>query len=166
MNGASRTDWGVSTCIVQTRGRSSPGTRMLALPRTTGSRRRELTMDHGGTITTDWGQNRGGESSDVSWSTICTNIVLVGSELTAFGGDTLQVLLSRGIGITDLQKKAFLANRLAVELLDDLFADIAALKAVRKVSIIRECRETKQLTVQNRHLGSCEYEGHGGFCWS
>jgi hypothetical protein len=52
--------------------------------------------------------------------------------LTAFGGDALQVLLSRGIGIANLQKKALLANGLTVELLDDLFADVASLKAVNR----------------------------------
>jgi hypothetical protein len=52
--------------------------------------------------------------------------------LTAFGGDALQVLLSRGIGIANLQKKALLANGLTVELLDDLFADVAGLKAMNR----------------------------------
>jgi hypothetical protein len=52
--------------------------------------------------------------------------------LTAFSGDALQVLLSRGIGIANLQKKALLANGLTVELLDDLFADVASLKAVNR----------------------------------
>jgi hypothetical protein len=52
--------------------------------------------------------------------------------LTAFGGDALQVLLSRGIGIANLQKKALLANGLTVELLDDLFADVASLKAMNR----------------------------------
>jgi hypothetical protein len=52
--------------------------------------------------------------------------------LTAFSGDALQVLLSRGIGIANLQKKALLANGLTVELLDDLFADVASLKAMNR----------------------------------
>jgi hypothetical protein len=52
--------------------------------------------------------------------------------LTAFGGDALQVLLSRGIGIANLQKKALLANGLTMELLDDLFADVASLKAMNR----------------------------------
>jgi hypothetical protein len=50
--------------------------------------------------------------------------------LAAFSGDSLQVLLSSSIGVTNLQEKAFLANGLAVELSDDLFADITGLKAV------------------------------------
>ena len=52
--------------------------------------------------------------------------------MTAFSGDALQVLLSRGIGIANLQKKALLANGLTVELLDDLFADVASLKAMNR----------------------------------
>jgi hypothetical protein len=52
--------------------------------------------------------------------------------LASLGSDALQVLLSRGIGIANLQKKAFLTNGLAVELLDNLFADIAGLKAVNR----------------------------------
>ena len=115
-------------------------------------------------MTSNGRQNSRGESSNICGSTICTNIVLVGSELTAFSGDALQILLSRRVGVTNLQKEAFLANGLAVELLDDLFADVAALKAVKEVSSICRCRETNQLTEQNQHLGSCECEGHGGFC--
>ena len=72
------------------------------------------------------------KSCNISGGAIGANIVLVGSELTAFSGDTLQVLLSRGIGIANLQKKALLANRLAVELLDDLFTDLTSLKAVNR----------------------------------
>lgn len=73
--------------------------------------------------------NRWGESENVSSSTISSDIVLVGSELTAFSSDSLQILLSSGIGIANLEKKAFLANGLAVELSDDLFADITTLEA-------------------------------------
>jgi hypothetical protein len=50
--------------------------------------------------------------------------------LTAFSGDTLEVLLSSGIGIANLQKKTLLANGLTMELLDDLLADVTGLKAV------------------------------------
>jgi hypothetical protein len=87
-------------------------------------------MDLSGARTKNWRRNRRRESSDVSRSAIRTNVVLVGSELAAFSGDSLQVLLSSSIGVTNLQEKAFLANGLAVELSDDLFADITGLKAV------------------------------------
>jgi hypothetical protein len=49
--------------------------------------------------------------------------------LTAFSGDTLQILLSSGIGIANLEKKTLLANGLAVKLSDDLLADFATLEA-------------------------------------
>jgi len=54
--------------------------------------------------------------------------------LTTLSGDTLQILLSRSIGIADLEEKTLFANRLAVELLDDLLADLAALETTTSVS--------------------------------
>jgi hypothetical protein len=61
-------------------------------------------------------------------STISTNIVLVGSELTTLCGDSLEVLLGRSVGIANLQKKTFLANWLAMELSDDLLTDLTTLE--------------------------------------
>lgn len=60
---------------------------------------------------------------------ISTDIVLIGPELTALGGDALQILLSRSIGIANLEKETLLANGLAMELLDDLLTDITVLEA-------------------------------------
>jgi hypothetical protein len=55
--------------------------------------------------------------------------------LSSFGRDSLQILLSRSIGIADLKKKTLLANGLAMELLDDLLADITRLEAIEMVSL-------------------------------
>lgn len=73
----------------------------------------------------------------LSWSTVCTDIVLVGTELTTLSGDALQILLGRGVGIANLEKKSFLANWLAMKLLDDLLADVATLKTDHKSAIVR-----------------------------
>jgi hypothetical protein len=90
-----------------------------------------VAIDLNGTRT-DWCHGWRRESKNISGGAVSANIVLVGSELTAFSGDTLQVLLGGGVGIANLQKEAFLADGLTVELLDDLFADVARLKAVNK----------------------------------
>jgi hypothetical protein len=65
---------------------------------------------------------------------VSTDVILVGSELTAFGSDTLEVLLGRSIGVTNLEEKALFANGLTMKLSDDLLADITALKSEDKVS--------------------------------
>lgn len=125
----------VSTRIKETRGiRNLPVDRVFALPRATGSGRgTEVTRELSGTATSwrqdlDWGRQR----KKISGGTICTNIVLVGSELTTFRGDSLEVLLGRSVGITNLQKKTIIANGLSVELLDDFLADITRFKAAHK----------------------------------
>lgn len=71
---------------------------------------------------------------DISWSTICTNVVLVGSELAAFSGDPLEILLCRSVGIADLKEKTLLANGLTMEFLDDLLTDVAILESAGKFS--------------------------------
>lgn len=71
-----------------------------------------------------WGRHWRGQSDHVSRCSISSNIVFVCAELTSFGSDTLQVFLCRGIGITDLKQKSLLADGLAMELLDNLLADI------------------------------------------
>lgn len=77
----------------------------------------------------DWGCQWRRQTNQLSRATISTNIVFIGSELTTFSGDTLEILLSRSIGISNLKEKTLFTNGLAMELLDDLFADIAALEA-------------------------------------
>jgi hypothetical protein len=49
--------------------------------------------------------------------------------LSALGCDTLEILLGRSIGIADLKEETLFTNGLTMELLDDLFADIATLEA-------------------------------------
>lgn len=73
-----------------------------------------------------WHDWRQGEK--LSRSAISTNIVLIGSELTTLSGDTLEILLSRSVGIANLQKKTLLANWLTVELSDDFFTELTALE--------------------------------------
>jgi hypothetical protein len=63
-------------------------------------------------------------------STVGSDVVLVGSELTAFGGDTLQFLLGWSVRVSDVHEKALLANRLTMKLLNDIIADVTVLKAV------------------------------------
>jgi hypothetical protein len=89
--------------------------------------------------------NLGGPGNERSWhlwrkgkninrGTVCTNVVLVGSELTAFCGDTLEILLGRSIGVSDLKEKALFADGLTMELLNDLLTDVTVLESMGKVS--------------------------------
>jgi len=57
-------------------------------------------------------------------TTISTNIVLIGTELSTLSCDSFEILLGLSIGIAHLKEKTLFTNRLAVELLDYLFADI------------------------------------------
>jgi hypothetical protein len=45
--------------------------------------------------------------------------------LSSFSGDSLEILLSWGVRIANLKEETFFANRLAVELLDNLLADLS-----------------------------------------
>lgn len=74
------------------------------------------------------GQGRSEGEDSSSRAAISTNVVLVGSELSAFARDTLQILLSWSVGIANLEEEALFADGLAVELSDDLIADLTALE--------------------------------------
>lgn len=109
-----------------------PRTRNLTLPRTTGpgAGARHVSGNLSSSRN-EWRTNNGGGHVDkLSGSTICAYIVLIGSKLTALRGDSLQVLLGRSVGIANLEEETFLTNWLAMELLDNLLADVTALKAV------------------------------------
>jgi hypothetical protein len=60
---------------------------------------------------------------------IGANIVLVGAKLAALGGDSLKLLLSWGIGVSNVHWKTFFTNTDAVELPNDLVADITRIKS-------------------------------------
>ena len=74
----------------------------------------------------DWGK------SNYRGVAVCTHIILVGTELAALSCNFLEVLLSGCVGITNLKQQTLFTNGLAMELFDDLFADIAALEASRR----------------------------------
>lgn len=59
---------------------------------------------------------------------IGANVVLVGTVLTALGGNTLQLLLGRRISVANLHEEALFTNGLAMVALDDLLADITGLE--------------------------------------
>ncbi len=89
-----------------------------------------------------WVGNWRGKSKDIHRGTIGANIVLIGAELSTFGGDTLEVLLCRCIRIANLEEKTFFANGLTMKFLDNLLADIARLESNEtsaKVSHLRNC---------------------------
>ena len=65
---------------------------ILTLPGTAGSRDGHVTSNLRGPRN-DWGRHWRRKGKDLSLATICTNIVLVGSELSAFSRDTLKILL-------------------------------------------------------------------------
>ncbi len=95
-------------------------------------------------------------------STIGANVVLIGSELSTLGGDTLQILLSRGIRVANLEEKTLFANGLAMEFLDDLLADISGLKSNEMSVHVSSC-ESLNLTWQSQHHDCCS-DGHAEFC--
>jgi hypothetical protein len=101
----------------------------LTLPSTANSRR-EMTSDLRGTREQWRGDCQGWREGEhiSSRAAISTNIVLIGSKLSALGSDTLEVLLGWSIRIANLKEEAFFANWLSMELSDDLLADIAALE--------------------------------------
>lgn len=59
-----------------------------------------------------------------SHGSVCADIVLVGSVLAALGGDALQLLLRRRVGVADLHQETLITNGLAVVAPDDLLADV------------------------------------------
>jgi hypothetical protein len=83
--------------------------------------------------------------------------------LSSFGRDSLEILLSRSIGVADLEKKTLLANGLAMELLDDLLADITRLEAIEMVSLYSSLLSKGLLTERNLHHDCCS-GCHEGFC--
>lgn len=75
-----------------------------------------------------WGCKRQWRRKGQSRATVCTDIVLVGPELSTLSRDALEILLSRSVGIANLEEKTLFTNGLTVELLDDLFADLTTLE--------------------------------------
>jgi len=73
------------------------------------------------------------KSKNINRGTVCTDIVLVSSELAAFCGDSLEILLGRSIGITDLEEKSLFADRLTMELLNNLITDFTVLESTEKI---------------------------------
>lgn len=94
---------------------------------------------------------------------IGTQVVFVRSELTTLGGDSLELLLSWGVGVSDVHYDGAIHIRLdlvVVELRDDDITDVAALEArpwVRIASSKMENEENgnRQHTGQNRPRGCC-----------
>jgi hypothetical protein len=108
---------------------------MLTLPGTAAAcgTTGEVSSDLRGT----WKQWRGnGQRRRQSQNTaaVCTDVVLVGSELSTLSCDALEILLSRSVCVANLEQKTLFTNGLTMKLLDDLVADIATLKAVTKLS--------------------------------
>lgn len=68
---------------------------------------------------------------------VCTNVVLVGAELAAFRGDTLELLLTRSISVSNVHHHALVADGNAVELLDDRVADVSRLETAQDVRFQR-----------------------------
>lgn len=66
---------------------------------------------------------------------ICTNIVLVGTELATLGGDTLQFLLGRSVGVADLHLETLVADSNTCKVQNDLITDCTGLETIQQVSI-------------------------------
>lgn len=107
-----------------------PIDRRLTLPGTTAATRT------GGEVASDLRGTRKERRCDCQWrrqskstAAIRADVVLVGSELTTLSCDTLEVLLSRSVGISNLKQKTFFTDGLAMEVSDDLVANLSTLKA-------------------------------------
>ena len=111
----------------------SPVDGMFSLPGTAAASRREVTSDLGSTRK-EWGCNSQRRRKGQNAATVCADIVLVSSELSTFGCDALEILLSRSVCVADLKKETLFTNGLTMELLDDLFADLTALETAIAVS--------------------------------
>lgn len=61
-------------------------------------------------------------------STVGSDVVLVRSELATLGGDTLQLLLGWGVGVTDVHEKTLFTNSGAMKLLDHLVTNVSVLE--------------------------------------
>jgi hypothetical protein len=66
-------------------------------------------------------------------SAIGADVVLVGAELATLSRDTLELLLSRRVGIADVHGKSLGTETSTVELANDLVADLACLETVLRV---------------------------------
>jgi hypothetical protein len=110
---------------------SIPSAGMITLPCTTSSTSgREVTSNHRSSRN-KWGRHWRRESKNLSLATICTDIVLVSSELSTLRGDSLEILLSWSISIANLKKESLFADRLAMEFSDDLLTDLTRLKSAK-----------------------------------
>lgn len=81
-------------------------------------------------------------------SAVGADVVFVGTILASLGGDALQFLLRRSVGVPNLNQEILLTDRDAVKVVDDLLADIAALKAlVACVSsnVTNDCRKENSI---------------------
>lgn len=68
------------------------------------------------------------------WRTVGSDVILVGPELSTFRGDPFELLLSRGIGVSDVHEQALFTNTNSVELADDFIANISVLETRRMIS--------------------------------
>lgn len=96
------------------------GSNSVNVPMTTGTLR--------AAVPEGWGINRRVDADSVC--SVRADIVLIRPVLAAFGRDALQFLLRRGIGIADLHGEMILSDRHAMEVLDNLLANVTSLEAV------------------------------------
>ncbi len=82
-----------------------------------------------------WGWHGRRQGQQLNRATISTDVILVSSELATLCGDSLEILLSRSIGVADLEKKTLLTNRLAMKFLDNFLTNITVLKTGKLISV-------------------------------
>jgi hypothetical protein len=137
---------------------------MLTIPGTAAASRT------GGKVASDlrgtwkkWRGNSQRRRQGKNTATVCTDVVFVGSKLSTLSCNALEILLSRGVGITNLKEKTLFTNGLAMELSDDLLADLTGLKTAMFVSQVHRGGNLKLLTERSLHLGCCSGY-HEEFC--
>jgi len=77
-----------------------------------------------------------GRSLTNSHGAVGADVVLVGTVLATLGGDTLELLLGRGVGVPNLHDETLFADGDTVKALDDLLTDITGLEAVLCISLL------------------------------
>ncbi len=141
-----------------------PVDRLVSLPGTTAASRAcgKVTSDLGCTRQ-KWRGNGHWRRQSNDTASICTDIILVGAELSTFSCDTLEIFLCGSVCVTNLKEEALFTNGLTVELLDNLLADFTRLKTATCISQDSHEGIMESPTEQSQHHGCCS-DYHEEFC--
>ena len=144
---------------------SSRATRCVTLPGSTGPGSRKVTSNLiSSRKERRWsGRQWWRKRQDVGSCTICTNVILLSSELSTFCSNSFEILLGWSIGVADLKEQTLFTNGLAMKFLDNFVTNISRFKSTSLYQWLFERAMMGILTVQNQHPGY-DSDYHEGFC--